>query len=1489
MVKKTVTSKLNLIAISTVVLLLFLCLAPLAQAATVTVTVDGDQIAFPALTLERGMVSETELEDAEHINDYVKSAEARLGFVTSWRELHQDHTALSENYCGSPLAEFYSDGGVIKSRQDSNWSSMRDRAEQNRMLLVNQLCGTPDEGGTPLFTIDPNYFWNGNANYYPIPIPQEFELYGNVIGDWAIGADNLSNYPTIWMGNQEPEHTVGYIDESDPPDGIGDKDPDSEQKRTENIQRYTKCWTKVANRIRAHNRDAMLGAIQTNGGANFKIPVSIDEIEAQNCPIDFYTIQNYDGENNSDHLETCRSSMSSYFSTVPIMFNRYTASNEGVPIDKDLADDMVRWLTSERYLVDQADIYGYAYKTGYLEKQTMAHDMVAFLNLMPAQRRPISISGTDISGFASGNALGVYAVLWNASGGSNQDIILELNNLPPAAAGNWDTYELEVLKGVGTATGLSAVSASLTQTGADDYEIDGFSLEADTFALVRLDAGAAYLADADLIELDQLTYTRFDIWNDSAWGTTQSPSGQGHYDVRTAQLTVAAETASAIGLAGVTFRDVPVNRQIDLLLSFEGLPATGDGSTVLEIRIDYLDGDSVLKSVFVCPDGFEHAHENYWDGLDWKALGTVEAYSQYIADDLRFSFDIGDNDPAGWAGAADRDRGIMLSLLLNNAPATAAVRARLSDLTPNGDCVLVPDTIPSDPGGGGEVYLPATDDTYVQMVNPDTNYGSSSILKIRDNATRYGLVMFDTDGAISGATVQSATLSLTASDADLLDPSVHGCADTTWDEMTVTWNTMPTMGSLIDTVTGSISQGQTVQFDVTSEISGDGEYAFYLQTASTTAGTYSSREDSAYANPTLHIVYSGGGGNSAPTFDVGSFFETEAMENASYSSSLADNASDPDSDPLTFSKISGPSWLSVAANGDLSGTPGAGDVGDNTFTVRVEDSSALSDDATIYVTVRPLGWTNSPPVFAADPFSKTEAFPTQAYSNQRISDDVSDPDGDLLTFSKISGPSWLSVASKGGLLSGTPLIGDLGLNTFTVRVTDSGGLYDEATMNITVDPLTFYPVDDSFVKFNSPTVNYGSEATIEIRGSGANQRIGFAKFDVSGTSDITAATLKLYYTYDNAAALADTTVSQVSDNSWTEGTITWDTQPAIGTAIDTQLNIPVAAWAEFDVTDYVTGNGTYSFAIQTTIGARYYYSSKEGTFAPRLTISEGTSNQPPTFTVDPINETDATEDAAYNSTLADDASDPESDPLTFSKVSGPAWLNVAANGNLSGTPANGDVGLNVFTVQVDATGGSDTATLNITVLNTNDDPTFTADPIVETNATEDAAYSSTIGDDATDPDVGDTLFFSKVTGPAWLIVAGDGTLSGTPANGDVGLNSWTVQVDDDLASIDQATLEITVDAAGGQLPGQASNPSPSNGAKKVQNPTLSWTAGTDATSHDVYFGTDSTPDSGEFQGNQAGTTFDPGSLSKKTNYYWRIDEVNAQGTTTGTVWTFKTK
>jgi parallel beta-helix repeat protein len=87
-------------------------------------------------------------------------------------------------------------------------------------------------------------------------------------------------------------------------------------------------------------------------------------------------------------------------------------------------------------------------------------------------------------------------------------------------------------------------------------------------------------------------------------------------------------------------------------------------------------------------------------------------------------------------------------------------------------------------------------------------------------------------------------------------------------------------------------------------------------------------------------------------------------------------------------------------------------------------------------------------------------------------------------------------------------------------------------------------------------------------------------------------------------------------------------------------------------------------------------------------------------------------------------------------------------------------------------------------------------------------------------------------------------------------------------------------------PAQAGSPAPTNGAGNVSlTQDISWTAGNRATSHDVYFGTVNPP---PFIANQTAATFDTGTMNGNTTYYWRIDEKNAGGTTTGIVWSFTT-
>jgi len=89
----------------------------------------------------------------------------------------------------------------------------------------------------------------------------------------------------------------------------------------------------------------------------------------------------------------------------------------------------------------------------------------------------------------------------------------------------------------------------------------------------------------------------------------------------------------------------------------------------------------------------------------------------------------------------------------------------------------------------------------------------------------------------------------------------------------------------------------------------------------------------------------------------------------------------------------------------------------------------------------------------------------------------------------------------------------------------------------------------------------------------------------------------------------------------------------------------------------------------------------------------------------------------------------------------------------------------------------------------------------------------------------------------------------------------------------------------------ATQPDPPNGAMSVTPMLLEWTSGDTAALHEVYFGTNPTPGLDEFKGRQPSALFWLGPiLVPGTTYYWRVDEVDADGATihTGEVWSFTT-
>jgi len=94
--------------------------------------------------------------------------------------------------------------------------------------------------------------------------------------------------------------------------------------------------------------------------------------------------------------------------------------------------------------------------------------------------------------------------------------------------------------------------------------------------------------------------------------------------------------------------------------------------------------------------------------------------------------------------------------------------------------------------------------------------------------------------------------------------------------------------------------------------------------------------------------------------------------------------------------------------------------------------------------------TNRPPAFLSSPFLAPNANAGQLYSST-LATNAADPNGDAITFAKVSGPGWLTVAA-GGAVSGTPVSSDVGTHAFMVSATDPGGLSTTGVMNLVVIP-----------------------------------------------------------------------------------------------------------------------------------------------------------------------------------------------------------------------------------------------------------------------------------------------------------------------------------------------------------------------------------------------------------------------------------------------------
>jgi hypothetical protein len=164
-------------------------------------------------------------------------------------------------------------------------------------------------------------------------------------------------------------------------------------------------------------------------------------------------------------------------------------------------------------------------------------------------------------------------------------------------------------------------------------------------------------------------------------------------------------------------------------------------------------------------------------------------------------------------------------------------------MTPTPTTTPVATNTPTATPAGTATFVPVAD-AFVDSANPNTNYGKATNLRVDGSPVVNSYLRFNVQG-VTG-TITKVTLKVYANSSQSRGYDVHGVADTTWAESSLTYNNAPTMGAVAGS-SGAVSANTWTSVDVTALVTGNGLVSLGLTTASTTNLSLGSREAGANA------------------------------------------------------------------------------------------------------------------------------------------------------------------------------------------------------------------------------------------------------------------------------------------------------------------------------------------------------------------------------------------------------------------------------------------------------------------------------------------------------------------------------------------------------------------------------------------------------------------------------------------------------------------
>jgi|GEM_PF-2102258 len=465
--------------------------------------------------------------------------------------------------------------------------------------------------------------------------------------------------------------------------------------------------------------------------------------------------------------------------------------------------------------------------------------------------------------------------------------------------------------------------------------------------------------------------------------------------------------------------------------------------------------------------------------------------------------------------------------------------------------------------------------------------------------------------------------------------------------------------------------------------------------------------------------------NQAPTAAADSYTGPEDQVLTVAAPGLLANDSDPDGGRLTAVLDIDPSYGNVVLlpDGSLVYTPSLNWNGTDQFTYHASDGYAQSSVVAVTLVITPV---NDAPLALADSYDTDEDIPLQIAAPGVLAND-NDFDGDPLTAIQNGQPNYGSLAlAPDGSFVYTPPLNYNGVDYFTYWATD-GYVNSELTI----------------VTINIATVN---DPPVAIS-------------DTAGTTIDTPVVVDV---------LANDTDPDADPLSIVDVTTPAHGSAAIsGTAV---VYTPAAGYVGADQFDYAAADG------------------QGGTDTATVYITVRTVNQPPVAVDDSVTTTVGA--AVVVPVLANDT-DPDDDPLSIVDVTAPAHGMAAISGTVVVyTPTAGYSGTDGFDYTIsDGFGGTDTAHVAVTVIDTNNPPDA-VDDAAGTTVNQSVSIAALAND--TDPD-DDPLNIVSATVPAHGTAVVSGTvIVYTPTTDYIGADGFDYTISDGRGGTDTASVVVTV-------------------------------------------------------------------------------------------------